>query len=125
MKTKFVYEDLDDILKPKQLIGKLFYDEGYFSPIPPFILKILNFKNIDRRYEQGEQIIEIECEVVFNKHLIEGSKYYELNVGEKFKIDQNAFHFKELDRKVIEKINKKISELKADKKYIEYLLNEK
>jgi hypothetical protein len=123
MQVKFIKESLEDILKPKQIIGKIFYAEGAFSSVPPFAFKILNMGKMENIVY--EEVMTFECEVVFNKHLIEGSQFFSLDVGGKFNLDEENFsHFKELDGKPIEKMNKQIHELETNKKYFEKLLNE-
>jgi hypothetical protein len=120
-----IRESINDILKPKNLVGKLFYMSG-FTDKPEFIFEIIEFTHSKDKWieEEGEDI-QIEGKVIYNNRMIDGPDFLYLKKGETFKIDgSNLTHyrFKELDRKPIDKIEGEIWQLNEFKEYLESLL---
>lgn len=128
MKAKFINENISDVLKPKNLIDKLYYISSHFLSWPAFIIKITNVGSVDsQQYGLTNIISEFACEVVINEHMIEGADFFALDSGDIFNLDEQDFiyyEFKELDDEVITAMNQEIQKLENKKKIIEKLINE-
>ena len=122
-----VQESIEDILKPKNLVGKLFYMTG-FADNPDFIFEIIKFAiNKNKWGEEERDNMQIEGKVIYNNRMIDGPDFLYLKKGQIFIIDGSNLHFhrfKELDRKPIDKIGEEILKLSEFKEYLESLLKD-
>jgi len=69
MKAKLIEENLNDILKPKNVYNNFYYIKN-FEHIICFIFKIISITDIS--------ITDyIQCEVIYNNYKIEGQDFFE------------------------------------------------
>lgn len=118
---KLVKENVSDVLKPKNLVGKLLCRVSSTTGRVEFICRIEEITNPEE-YEDN-----VICEVVYNNHMIEGPDFYGLDEGDLFNISQEDlqyYEFTELSQKEVEALQRQIDDLEELKKYLQKLLNE-
>jgi len=116
---KFVKESVEDVLKPKNLVGKKFYVRSDATGMVEFIIEIVDI--------QGEYL-DVKC--IYNNHMIEGPEIFSLEEGEylgtkdiDFTIeDLKYYEFEEFNKDALIGLDQKIYELIEFKKYLESLL---
>jgi len=116
---KLVKESVEDILKPKNLIGKKFYVRSDATGMIEFIIEIHDIHD--------EQL---DVKVIYNNHMIEGPAIFSLEEGEfsgakdiYFDFDDFQYYgFKELNEEAFIELDKKIKELQNFKKYLRSIL---
>lgn len=128
MKAKFINEDITDVLKPKNIVGKCYGIKSSATHMLEYIIKI-------------EEILETvghhpiySILVVYNNFMIEGGQYFDeiqMDDGAIFSmIDTeliefiNSYSFEELSEKPIKDLEHKIYELTEFKKFLQKLYNE-
>ena len=115
----FVNESVEDILKPKNLIGKKFYVRSSGTGMIEFIIEIADI--------QGEFL---DVKVIYNNHMIEGPEIFSVEEDEysgakdiEFTIeDLKYYDFQEFNKSALMGLDQKIQELIEFKKYLQYLL---
>jgi len=136
MKAKLVNENINDVLKPKNMVGKKFYLSNFSLPYPAFVFEIIGMgpaKEYKDHIGTGIGMdptpdkILFECKVVTNEHLNEGPAFYKLDAGERFIIDaedMNYYECKELDDEVLAVLDQEIEKLQMKEAYYRKLINE-
>ena len=120
---KFVKESIHDVLKPKEIKGKLFYLKSSFVSWPVFVVEILGVEKAQRPFS-GELILH--CKVVFNDRMIEGTNYFDLDSGGTFFLDSEDFEyhkFQELDYEPLAVMDQEIEKIQLKRNYFERLIN--
>lgn len=121
---KLVKESLDDVLKPKQIIGNYYYVSNRFVSWPVFVIKIIN---VGPGELEGNAITEFTCEVVYNERMNEGPNFYSLDKGETVILDEEDliyYEFNELDDEVPAVLDQEMEKLKLKKDYFQKLIDE-
>ena len=125
MKAKHIKEALENILKPKNLVGRIFYAESSFVPWPVFVFKIIKIGQVKRN---NEWVTDFKCEVIFNLHSIEGPTFYKLYEKETFYLDHEDliyYEFKEYSQqKILKRIDEYLSMVNSYKNVFENLKDE-